>query len=537
TEPPKFTVKPENVTRAVLGQKLMLNCQAHGDPEPTIQWDKDGYLNGYDHRRIRLLGNGSLWFEEVVQEDQGLYGCTAGNSGGFNRVDTQLLVTNADGEVLEGFGKEGTGSPDPEEMGGSGMMTKTVSITLGAAGAYILLVLGLMVWCRCRRIKRKQAYLQVAQHGQPPPPLPPLRPAKSENGDIHAYSTIGHEMKGLTLSKEAGKSDGDTAYSQSSSHSQSHAPPPSGTSGLKTSSASVSHASTQSSSSLHLSRQDLQTLMPLGKGEFGDVFLAKVMHGGEKIDGGGGLVMVKALQNRDENAVLEFRHQAELYGRLQHPHMARLLALCRDAFPHLMVMEYSDWGDLKQFLLATRKDRVARPDAPKPPPLTIAQAIRMAQQISCAMEHMANHRFVHKDIATRNCLISSTLDIKISNPSLCRDTYCAEYCQLHNQLIPLRWMPHEAVFEDEHSTKSDVWAWACCVWEIFHQGELPYHEYSDDAVLHLLRKQELCLRAPHLAPEPLGTLLETCWSASPRDRPSFGQIVSQLHALCLESGL
>ena len=83
-------------------------------------------------------------------------------------------MADADGELLDGFGKTGTGAPDPEEMGGSGMMTKTVSITLGAAGAYILLVLGLMVWCRCRRIRRKQAYLQVAQHSQPPP-LPPLR--------------------------------------------------------------------------------------------------------------------------------------------------------------------------------------------------------------------------------------------------------------------------------------------------------------------------------------------------------------------------
>lgn len=39
------------------------------------------------------------------------------------------------------------------------MMTKTVVITLGAAAAYMFLVIGLMVWCRYRRRRRKQNYL------------------------------------------------------------------------------------------------------------------------------------------------------------------------------------------------------------------------------------------------------------------------------------------------------------------------------------------------------------------------------------------
>lgn len=45
--------------------------------------------------------------------------------------------------------------------GDGSMMTKTVSITLSAAAAYMVLVIGLMVWCRYRRRKRKQAYLDA----------------------------------------------------------------------------------------------------------------------------------------------------------------------------------------------------------------------------------------------------------------------------------------------------------------------------------------------------------------------------------------
>lgn len=49
--------------------------------------------------------------------------------------------------------------------------------------------------------------------------------------------------------------------------------------------------------------------------------------------------------------------------------------------------------------------------------------------------------------------------------------------------IPLRWLPAESVFEDDFSTKSDVWVFGVLVWEVFNHGELPYTKLSDDEVL------------------------------------------------------
>jgi len=45
------------------------------------------------------------------------------------------------------------------------MMTRTVVITLSAAAGYMGLVVGLMVWCRYRRRKRKQDYLNENPEG------------------------------------------------------------------------------------------------------------------------------------------------------------------------------------------------------------------------------------------------------------------------------------------------------------------------------------------------------------------------------------
>jgi PTK7 protein tyrosine kinase 7 len=89
---PKIVVKPENVTKAYAGYPLTMHCQADGEPTPTVQWDKNGILNGFDPRRFRALENGTLYIAEIQFGDEGNYGCTAGNAGGFKREEVQLLV-------------------------------------------------------------------------------------------------------------------------------------------------------------------------------------------------------------------------------------------------------------------------------------------------------------------------------------------------------------------------------------------------------------------------------------------------------------
>lgn len=60
---------------------------------------------------------------------------------------------------------------------------------------------------------------------------------------------------------------------------------------------------------------------------------------------------------------------------------------------------------------------------------------------------------------------------------------CSEYYHYRQAWIPLRWLPAESVFEDDFSTKSDVWAFGVLMWEVFSHGEMPYTKLSDDEVL------------------------------------------------------
>lgn len=151
-------MRPVNVTEFE-GAPVLLQCAAEGDPKPAIHWDKNSkMLTANEHGvRFEILANGSLYFSEVFQEDQASYGCTAGNSGGFKREEIYLTVKSRDGYRLD---------LDLDGGDDGSMMTKTVIVTLGAATAYMVLVIGLMLYCRFRRRRRKQRHLQEQNEGQ-----------------------------------------------------------------------------------------------------------------------------------------------------------------------------------------------------------------------------------------------------------------------------------------------------------------------------------------------------------------------------------
>ena len=189
-------------------------------------------------------------------------------------------------------------------------------------------------------------------------------------------------------------------------------------------------------------------------------------------------------------------------------------------------------GDLKQFLWATRKDNGRNVNLP---PLTIAQKISMCNQVALGLEHLANNRFIHKDIAARNVLLSSSLDVKVSLLGLCRDVYAAEYFHFHQQMIPLRWMAPEAVLEDEFSTKSDVWSFGVFVWEVFALGDLPHRSRTNEEVLKGLKAGEMRPDSVANTPEEISHLMHRCWQDTPKDRPSFTDIVTIFNEMTVDS--
>lgn len=192
-------------------------------------------------------------------------------------------------------------------------------------------------------------------------------------------------------------------------------------------------------------------------------------------------------------------------------------------------------GDLKQFLLATRGHINGRPFPSRVPPLTLAQKLTMYNQIALGMEHLSNHRFIHKDLAARNILLTSRMELKISSLSMCRDVYAGEYF-FHNQsFLPLRWTAPEVLQKNDYSTKSDVWGYGVFMWEVFSLGELPYPTLTDEEVFRKLKCCDIQLPLTEQIPIELRDVIRKCLSENPRDRPQFTELcllLSELMTKC-----
>lgn len=59
--------------------------------------------------------------------------------------------------------------------------------------------------------------------------------------------------------------------------------------------------------------------------------------------------------------------------------------------------------------------------------LTQSQMLHIAQQIAAGMVYLASQHFVHRDLATRNCLVGENLLVKIGDFGMSRDVYSSDY--------------------------------------------------------------------------------------------------------------
>ncbi|KRZ73842.1 Inactive tyrosine-protein kinase 7, partial [Trichinella papuae] len=249
-------------------------------------------------------------------------------------------------------------------------------------------------------------------------------------------------------------------------------------------------------------------------------------------------VVVKSLLTKEDWAQAEFMQELELYARCDHPNVAKLLGVCASAEPILVIFDYLDYGNLKHYLQASRhyKSPVSLLQASYPPPLTSSQIFSIVYQVAEAMQHISDRRFVHKDLAARNVLLSSKYFVKVTHLSLSNDQFLAEYYTYRNLVLPLRWMPDEALFDDDWSVKSDVWSFGVFIWELLTMGELPYQACSNDEVIECLKCRQLKLALPTgPIPSILRKLVADCMAVNPKDRPLFSEIRDRLAMLSLSS--
>ena len=153
------------------------------------------------------------------------------------------------------------------------------------------------------------------------------------------------------------------------------------------------------------------------------------------------LVAVKTLKSNnddddDEKAEKNFFAELEIVTQLRHENIVCLLAKWLTDAPRCMIFEFMCYGDLNQVLRSAdigdeqclyAIDVDEETEAERKHVVTVADLISAVSQVCCGLRYLASRRFVHRDLATRNCLVGKELSVKISDFGLTRDIYSRDY--------------------------------------------------------------------------------------------------------------
>uniref|UniRef100_T1J277 Aurora kinase n=1 Tax=Strigamia maritima TaxID=126957 RepID=T1J277_STRMM len=198
---------------------------------------------------------------------------------------------------------------------------------------------------------------------------------------------------------------------------------------------------------------DFEIGRPLGKGKFGNVYLAR-----EKTTKY--IVALKVLfKSQLEKAQVEYqlRREIEIQSHLRHPNILRLFGYFYDDQRVYLILEYAANGEMYKEL-----QRVTRFDD--------RQSSRYIAQLADALKYCHSKKVIHRDIKPENILLCVQGQLKIADfgwsvhaPSSRRTTMCGT----------LDYLPPEMIEGKPHDERVDLWSLGVLCYE-FLVGKPPF---------------------------------------------------------------
>uniref|UniRef100_H3ASV0 Protein tyrosine kinase 2 n=1 Tax=Latimeria chalumnae TaxID=7897 RepID=H3ASV0_LATCH len=183
-----------------------------------------------------------------------------------------------------------------------------------------------------------------------------------------------------------------------------------------------------------IQRERIELGRCIGEGQFGDVHQGVYMSPPTQ-ENPAMAVAIKTCKNCTSDSVREkFLQEALTMRQFDHPHIVKLIGVITEN-PVWIIMELCTLGELRSFLQVRKYS------------LDLASLILYAYQLSTALAYLESKRFVHRDIAARNVLVSSTDCVKLGDFGLSRymedSTYYKGY--KHQNKMVTFWLPSESV--------------------------------------------------------------------------------------------
>ncbi|MEE6462092.1 hypothetical protein FKM82_001491 [Ascaphus truei] len=251
---------------------------------------------------------------------------------------------------------------------------------------------------------------------------------------------------------------------------------------------------------------ELTFMKELGSGLFGVVRLGKWRAQYK--------VAIKAIR---EGAMSEedFIEEAKVMMKLTHPKLVQLYGACTQQRPIYIVTEFMEHGCLLNFLRQKRGQ------------FSSDSLLSMCQDVCEGMNYLEENKFLHRDLATRNCLVNEACVVKVSDFGMTRYVLDNEYTSSSGAKFPVKWSPPEVFNYSKFSSKSDVWSFGVLMWEVFTEGKMPFETYSNYEVVTKIT-DGVRLYRPKLATNKIYEIMNACWHEKPEGRPRFSDLLNAI---------
>ncbi|KAK2717225.1 hypothetical protein QYM36_007368 [Artemia franciscana] len=255
-----------------------------------------------------------------------------------------------------------------------------------------------------------------------------------------------------------------------------------------------------------LNNDDVELLEKIGKGNFGDVFKARLKSSNRDV-----AVKTCRVTLPDEQKK-KFLQEGRILKEYDHPNIVKFIGICVQKQPIMIVMELVSGGSLLNFLRLRASE------------LTVPLLVGMCRDTAAGMEYLENKNCIHRDLAARNCLIDLNKSVKISDFGMSREE--KEYIVSDGmKQIPIKWTAPEALNYGKYTSQCDVWSYGVLCWEIFSKGGVPYSGLSNAKARELI-DAGYRMPPPEATPHEIHRLMEKCWCYEAEGRPHFNEILT-----------
>ncbi|KAM4842055.1 aurora kinase A isoform 1-T2 [Thomomys bottae] len=248
--------------------------------------------------------------------------------------------------------------------------------------------------------------------------------------------------------------------------------------------------------------EDFDIGRPLGKGKFGNVYLAREKQSKFIL----ALKVLFKAQLEKAGVEHQLRREVEIQSHLRHPNILRLYGYFHDATRVYLILEYAPLGTVYRELQKLSKFDEQR-------------TATYITELANALSYCHSKRVIHRDIKPENLLLGSSGELKIADfgwsvhaPSSRRTTLCGT----------LDYLPPEMIEGRMHDEKVDLWSLGVLCYE-FLTGKPPFEAQTYQETYRRISRVEFTF--PEFVTEGARDLISRLLKHSASQRPTLGEVL------------